>query len=214
MSNEAVKLDRDVVLQEAGTVARCDGDAFLVRTSHGSYRARRAVSCLVEPIVGDEVIVAVRSSGRGYVLAVLEREPGQKMRIKSDGDVELSVDGRFSVQADDGVELSSRREVSVLTREVKVNALDASVVFQRLTYLGKYLQSEVEKVKSIAGSVDMVLDRFSQRARSSLRTVGYDRVQAEQIDYKSEGSLNLRSETAVMTAKGLVKVDGAQIHVG
>jgi hypothetical protein len=46
-----------------------------VRVGSGEYEARRAVSCLVEPALGDLVLLALHDAGC-HVLAVLEREGG------------------------------------------------------------------------------------------------------------------------------------------
>ncbi len=215
MRNLAETLDRSIV-QEVATLSRAEGAGLFMETSRGLVRATRAASCLLQPIVGDRVICAQSATGQAWVLAVLERASGQPSQLTVEGDLEVHLaDGRFSVASRDGVEMTTPKDVKVTSGEVHVNAMDGSVVLQRLTYLGRYLQSEVKKVKSVAETFDAVLGRFSQRVQRSYRTVEqYDCVKAKQIDYVADTTVSLHGKTTMVTAAELVKVDGSQVHVG
>ena len=140
----------------------------------------------------------------------LERDDESITRIAVDGDLELALpDGRFSVAARDGVGFVSQKDVSIVSAEVKVNAVEANVALQKATLVGKYLQTEFERIKSFATSFDGMFDRFSQRVKNSYRRVeGLDQVKAENVDYTAKKTMNLHGENAVMTARQLVKVDG------
>ncbi len=216
MDNLARKLEQQDVIHEVGTIVRADGAALVVRTAAGEYPGKRAVSCLVEPEVDDAVLVAALPQGRCYVLAVLEREPGAGVKLGADGDLQIRLpEGKFAVAAQDGVKLVSAQEVSVVSGRLNVNAVDGNVVLQRLTYLGRLLRSEVDKVKVLAGSFDTVLDRLSQRVKRCYRTVEeFDQLRAERIDYQANKNMSLHARNALVTAKQLVKVDGEQIHLG
>jgi len=214
--NLAARLQSGEVVQETGVVVGNDGEGFSVRGGSGTYRARRAVSCLVEPECEDVVLVATFQSGACYVLAVLERAGAGATRIVAEGDLEMNVPrGGFSVTAREGIELVSPKDVSVVAAATKVNSVTADVAVQRLTIVGRYLQSEFERIKTFARSLDAVVGRFSQRAKSSYRRVdGLDQLRAEQVDHRADKTLNLHGANTLMTAEQLVKVDGEQIHVG
>jgi hypothetical protein len=217
MTNLARKLDKGSLAHEIGQVAGArEGGLFAVRTEAGEYRARRAVSCLVEPEEGDTVAVLTTEAGACYVTAVLEREAGAPSRIVADGDLEIQLrDGHFSVAAQEGVNLLSAGEVSIVGGSLRVHAQEGNVVLERLSFLGAFARAEVEKIKIAAGSLDQVLDRFSQRVKRSFRHVEeLDQVKAEHIDYSAKSSMSLHAENALITAEELVKVDGEQIHVG
>src|SRR4051812_26455194 len=84
--------------QDHGTVIRTEGQAFILETEAGEFRARRATSCLLEPLPGDLVLVATLSFGASYVLAVLEREEGAPGSLVVDGDLDItSRHGEISV---------------------------------------------------------------------------------------------------------------------
>ena len=133
-----------------------------------------------------------------------------------EGDLELQVpDGQFSVAASNGIGLVSKSQVSVVSAEVKVNAVEANVALQKATLVGKYLQTEFDRIKSFATSFDGVFERFSQKAKNAYRRVdGLDQLKAEHVDHSAKKTMNLHGENAVMTARQLVKVDGEQIHMG
>ncbi len=217
MNNLARKLENGALSHEIGQVtATREGGLFAVRTEAGEYRAKRAVSCLIEPEEGDTVALLTTPAGSCYVTAVLEREAGATGRIVADGDLEIQLrSGHFSVAAQEGVNLLSSGEVSIVGGSLRVNAQEGNVVLERLSFLGAFARAEVEKIKVVAGSLDQVLDRFSQRVKRSFRHVEeLDQVKAEHIDYAAKSSMSLHAQNALITAEELVKVDGEQIHVG
>jgi hypothetical protein len=217
MNNLARKLENDALSHEIGRVTGTrEGGLFGVRTEAGEYRAKRAVSCLLEPAVGDTVALLTTQAGVCYVTAVLEREAGATGRIVVDGDLEIQLPaGQFTVAAQEGVNLLAAKEVSVVAGGLRVNAREGNLVLERISLLGSFASAELEKIKVVAGSLDQVLDRFSQRVKRSFRKVEeLDQVKAEHIDYAAKSSMSLHAQNALVTAEELVKVDGEQIHVG
>lgn len=213
MSNLARELDTKIT-QEYGTVLRRDGDLFVVRAPTGDLRARRAASCLVEPGEGDLVLAATGAGGHAFVLAVLERDAKRPTRLIADGELSLEPTGKLTLAAS-AVEVVARESLAFIAAKVAVKALEAGVVVDSLQLVGRTLESELERIKSFAKSFDSVLERFTQRTKRSYRTVTEaDHVRAEQIDYVARRTMNLHGENAIVTAEELVKVDGAQIHVG
>lgn len=216
MRNLAKKQLRREIFQEMGAVIRTAGAAFVVETDSGEIEAKRAASCLLEPAPGDMVIVATGGAGQAYVLAVLEREEGAPGRIVLDGNLDLQVRrGRFAVAADEGVALVSPKDVSVVSSSVNVRAITGEVALQTFSFLSTFVRAEVEKAKLLAGSLDSVLDRFSQRVKRAYRVVEEsDHLRAERVDYAAKETMSLHGGNTLVTAEELVKLDGEQIHVG
>ncbi len=102
--------------------------------------------------------------------AVLEREPGAAGRIVADGDLEVQLAaGKLTFAAQEGINLLAAKEVSVSTGALRVNAREGNLVLERLSLLGGVASAELAKIKVVAGSLDQVLDRFSQRVKRSFR---------------------------------------------
>lgn len=204
------------VYQETGTVIRIDESSFYVRAAGGNYLAQKAVSCLVEPQVDDLVLVACQANGQAYILAILERNSYVPTCISVTGDFNIQVaHGRFSVSSAQGLDFMSASELSLTSPELQVHTQKANVFMEHLSYLGQRFYGEVERMKTVAVTVDSFIQRVSQKIKRSYRTVEeMDHVRAEQIDYHAEKNMNLHGKNALITANDLVKVDGDQIHLG
>ncbi|MCE2947872.1 MAG: DUF3540 domain-containing protein [bacterium] len=215
MGNLAIDLTPASTLQECGDVE--PGDAGLVvRTRTGVWRARRASSCLLEPVPGDRVLVAHDDGGTVYVLAILARDSSVASSLVFPGDTQIvAPSGRIGVSARDGIELVSPQSVGVVSNMLNVQATAAAVTIERAEYTGTWLNTCVQRIKLVATSLDAVMDRWTQQVRQSLRRVEeLEQVKAGQIDYAARDTLALHGSNAIVTAKKLVKVDSEQIHIG
>ena len=216
MNNVARRRDDDPVLQDMGTISEVDGAVFVVRTPSGDVAAGRAASCLLEPRAGDRVLLVGCRRGGYYILAILTREDGARAALTVDGDLEIRLPtGRLVMAAQEGLELVSPKDTTITSGTVSVNAAGGSVAVGRLSFLGTLLQAEVETVKLLAARFDSVVERVSQRLQRSYRSVEEsDQVRARRIDYAAKDTMVLHAREAIVTAEGLVKVDGDQIHLG
>jgi hypothetical protein len=196
-----------------------DGTGLAIALGTRRLRARRSLGCLIEPVPGDSVLVAIdnrSAEGIAWVLTILERTAAAPARITLPGDVCIDTPaGRLQFAARDGIELVSTDHVDLLTGKLNVQALEAKFTVERATYTGMLLRACVTGVKVAATTFDSVLDRLTQRVRQSLRRVEeLDQVHAQQIDYQARDTMALHGQNTLMTADRLVKVDGASIHVG
>lgn len=218
MRNVARKQEqqRADIFQDMGAVTRVEGAILVVRCGDDELQAKRAASCLLQPESGDYVLVARASSGPCYVLAVLERDEASPGRIVASGDLEIQLpNGRLGVVAQDGVRVVSGQDVSVASPRVKVQAVEGTVAVERTSLLGTLLQAEVEVVKVVAGSVDSLIDRVSQKVKRVFRQIEEsEHVRASRLDYVAKKNMSLRGGSTLITAEELVKVDGDQIHLG
>ena len=177
----------------SGTVRRVRGEDIEVTSGGIAFTARRALSCIVEPAVGDRVLVARSLDAReSYVLAVLERDHDAPVTLVSPRDTELRVTGTLALVADDATIAAPR--FSLLTGRARVHAT---------------------RVTAILGTVESLLDRTVQRVKQVFRVVEeVDHVRAGRIDYEATATMSLHAENTTITAEGLVKMDGEQIQLG
>lgn len=214
--NNVRKLEyRHEVVQETGTITKIDPSTLYVQTDRGNYAAQKAVSCLVEPQVEDVVLVACSCDGGVYVLAILERPTSSPTRVAVTGDLSVQVThGRFLVAAN-GLDFLSPSDISLNSSELQVHTQKANVFVEQMNYLGQRLHGEIERIKTVAGTVDSLIQRISQKIKRSYKTVEeIDQVRSEQIDYRATKNLNLHGKNALITANDLIKMDGEQIHLG
>ncbi len=215
MRSLAKKQERREVYQEIGAVIRTSGAAFVIETEDGEISAKRAASCLLSPAPGDMVLVAMAAE-QAYVLAVLEREEGAPGRIALDGDLDIDLRrGQLRMRAEEGVTLASSKDVSVVSSGFHVRAITSEIALQSLSFLSTVVRAEVDKARLLAGSLDSVLERLSQRVKRAYRVVEEsDHLRAERVDYVAKETMSLHGANTVVTAEELVKLDGEQIHVG
>jgi hypothetical protein len=217
MAFAARKIKHSLVVEESGTVIGAQGERFTVEVSSGRVTARRAVSCLVAPVEGDRVLLAMEASGRSYVLGVLEHgNEDAKTTLSAEGDLEIRApSGVCYIAGRDGVRVESPGEVKIASSALAVSALHGKVVIEKLSFVAKWMLGEMGKLKVLADSVDSVVNRVSQHVERSYRTVTQmDQVKAHQMDYSAEEQIRMHAKNTIVTSDNLVKVDGDQIHFG
>jgi hypothetical protein len=216
MTSAARKIEPRFAYEEVARVVRVAGATCTVATEGGEYTARRAVSCLVQPEPDDEVLVAHSPDGDSYVLAILEREGGRESRLVFDGDVSVSApNGRLAIAAAEGVEVASTKDVRVVSAGLQLTALTGRFFLDRLAFLGTAVTAELGHAKVHATTLETVAERLTQRLKRMYRFVEeFDQLRAARVDYAATKTMTLSAETAVMTAEQVVKVDGAQVHIG
>lgn len=202
MEAVAIKLEHESMFQTTGTLVEITRGLFEVHTTDGTFCARRAVSCLITPEKGDLVLLAGQRSADLYVLAVLERPGCCDARISTHGDLTFDLrSGRLTVATAEGVDLISKKAVSVIAERLEARAREGSL------FLGS--------IKLIAGAVNSTVDCLSQTVKRAYRRITeIEHVRAGQIDCATKGNMRLHGENTLMTARELVKADAKQIHIG
>ena len=200
-------------------VVTAEGDATLsVRVGTHSIAVKRAASCLLEPKVGDQVLVAVTDRDQSFVLAVLAQAARETKGgvLSLDGDITLRANhGKIAVVAREAISLTSGSEVAISTPELTVQSLKTTFFSESLSYIGRKIETEVEKIKLVAQTLDSTIDRVSARLKRSYRTVEeIEHLKTKELDVVVEGNANLHSDNTIISADKLVKVDGEQIHLG
>lgn len=190
-----------------GLVTAIDGDAIEVISGEVTGQARRAASCLLEVSVGDTVSCLMEASSHFWILAVLERTPGQDNVLRCNGHTRLQIDqGGFDVEAGD-VQIKGAA-FSMDTESMQVNTGQA-----------RFLSDEVHVVsktfKLIGNAFHSVLDRVQHFSKHYVRTTeGMHRVQADHIDQQAKQLMRMQAQHTLIDGEKLVKTRGGQIHFG
>jgi hypothetical protein len=217
MENVARRLVSSDATHEVGSITRIDGARCFVATDAGAMTAARAPSCLVAPEVGDLVLVTALPAGACFVVAVLEREAGATASITAEGDMAIRLPhGRLSLAAEGGVEISApKKDLTIVANTLEVDAVKAHVGVDRLDLVSTFVRAEFERAKTVAASLESALGRVFERATRVYRKVDeIEQVRAERLSMEATTTLSLHGENTLVTAEELVKVDGAQIHLG
>ena len=204
------------VFQGRGTIVETTSNEYVVRNRDGQFRTRRAVSCLVELEVGDEVLFAGRQTGELYVLYVLNRPRGKATRLGVPGDLVLSIKkGRFLAAATEGIHFVSQRRLTTQSKALRINADDGTLSLDHLAYFGKKVCADIGQLRTVMDILDSTLDVLHQRTEQSRRVVEErDQVRAKEIDYSAKENLILKGKNTLVSAKSMFKAISEQICLG
>lgn len=205
------------VKQTYGVVEGTEGRHILVRAGADLVRAARAKSCLLEPARGDTVLVSRSEHHGSFVLAVLDSpEENSGCTVDIEGDLTLrSKTGKVAITAGETVSVVAGKNLAINTPEIAANTAKATLFADSLSYVGRTIDAQVERVRHIGQKLESVIDIVTERVKYSSRTIEkIEKVQANELHVRAESTLNVHGKNTVMTAEKLVKLDGEQIHLG
>ena len=187
------------------------GDAGEVHLDGQDLPARRAASCLLTPQPGDTVLLAQTARGTAsWVLAVLERatpDTVAALSVAGACDTQLTSAGSLTLLAGD--------RLAHAAQHYTLLAESAQIDVETVTLRSRFTRWVADAIETTARTIDSVTERYTLRARSSLRvTSEADTLRAGQVDVHAEAGLLLSGEQAIVQARGVVKVNGKQVHVG
>lgn len=204
----------DAVVHGFATVRAVEDGMVTYESARGSRVAPLAPSCLLQPEVGDRILV-VEGSRESYVLDVLRRASDGPARVSVEGDLDLAVGGRLRMVAKDGLDLVTKRAVRLLGHSFDLRAQEGEVAIERLAILGRELVASSRAARLVTDVCESFVERLHQHAKYSHRTVEEsDQLRAKRIDYRTHEEISMRAKHAFVHAADLVKVTGAQIHMG
>ncbi len=180
---------------------------FTVDSADCVLEARRAASCLLEPVIGDVVACLRLAPDQVWIIAVLEREEGVENTLRCDGATRL-VTGPAALTIES-------RAMHVQTDEFVLKAARAEIAADSAQVVGSELRVIGARMKLIGALLSTVFERATHFSKQYLRTTeGVDRVQATHIEQDAGQLLRLSGEHALINGEKLVKTRGGQIHFG
>jgi hypothetical protein len=197
-----------------GRVKIKDDNFFWVETSRGLHKAKKSVSCLIEPLIFDEVLLLSNRNGKTYILSVLERERDVQSDIIFEGDVSVKVkngDLGFVAQKLD----LKGNNIDLVSKDLDIRSLRGKASIRDFTFLGRVFRGNINAVKIISKTMSSITERLTQKARQSYRWIeGLEQVKAGRIKYFAEDSLFMKGKRSSLIAEKKVKIDGEKIHLG
>ncbi|MEW6265908.1 MAG: DUF3540 domain-containing protein [Thermodesulfobacteriota bacterium] len=217
MENLAYKMTDSHPVLEYGQVLSEVERLFMVENGFGRIKAVQAASCLLKPEKGDRVLLALAPTGESHILAVLERAsgPDSERRIIFDGPVHIEGRDDLRLTAAQDLTLSSANKLTAASESLEVNTAFGLARFKKFTYIGRMLHGQVERVKMIGQSLDLVFRRVVQRLTASYRYVAeHEEVQAASTRWLVDGTMIMHSRNSIIKSEKHVKVEAEQIHLG
>ncbi|MGO1766299.1 hypothetical protein CAP48_00150 [Advenella sp. S44] len=197
-----------------GTVKKQQAQEFVVECDGYEWVCRRAASCLLQPQIGDTVLISGPERERVYLIAVIEQAQQNESTVNVPGRLNISADS-VNIQSAAAMQLHGGTALDLTTAQLKLSAKTGQCVVEDMTYAGREVKTTVGMMRVIGKVYESIMDRLSFMSRTSFKlTEEVEHLRAGTIDYQAEQSARLHSKYTVVTAKDLVKVDGKQIHMG
>lgn len=180
--------------------------------------AHLAASCALQPQAGDRVAcwrVAEGGSEAIYVLAVLQRYGAGAARWRLAAAAEIHAEpGRLSLHGGSEIGLQAPALTGRAER-VRLQAGEGSFVFRTLETIGEVVAATVGQLRLVGNRLSTVFDQQVHHAGQHQRTTeGVDRVEAQVIQQQAGTLLHLQGENVLVNGERVVKMQGAQIHLG
>ncbi len=197
-----------------GRVKIKDGDFFWVETFKGLHKARKSVSCLIEPLVFDEVLLSSNHNGNTYILAVLERERDVQSDIIFEGDVSVKVKNGDLGFVAEKIDLKGN-DIDLVSKDLDIRSLRGKASISDFTFLGRVFRGNINAVSIISKTMSSITERLTQKARQSYRWIeGLDKTEAGRLLFSAKESLLMKGKRSSLIAEKKVKIDAEKIHLG
>ncbi|MBA6339760.1 DUF3540 domain-containing protein [Colwellia sp. MB02u-10] len=192
------------------------GTDYMVLSERGVFRASKAYSCLVQPMLGDKVLISNISGNEHYILAIIERPETNNMTLAFPGDVALEAKvGAINLVATEQISLTSASKTQLTSSEIGVTTAKMNIQANECSVMGDKAVSQWREVNSFSSAMNLVTERLTQRIKNSFKTVeGLDQQTSLNFLQTIGKTLSIRSRDAVITARKDVKIDGERIHMG
>jgi hypothetical protein len=161
-----------------------------------------AVSCLLEPITGDQVLAFQDNETREtFILAVLTRSNANAHRSYAFSDA-------VRLEATDS-------DLKLQANSMHLEAAECNVKFQQFHGAYGHLSETANSASLVAGELTQSIGRFLGKFRDFFKRVdGLDRTQASNIEQTAAHQLLLRSDFTKIRSTHVVKIDANKIDLG
>ncbi|MFT5505464.1 MAG: hypothetical protein ACI845_000782 [Gammaproteobacteria bacterium] len=197
------------------SVKGISSETFLIDLDGKVINAKKAFSCLVEPEVGDLVLVSLGEVGF-FILSVLERLANQNISIKFPANVNMSAaDGDFKIVASDDIDLLSANSTNISSKTVNLVSVEMNLNSVNLSARIHDIDTQSTNINIFTRNVSVVAHQISQKTDVLVRWV--EKIETANIGnlvQKIRNNLMSHSNQATFTAKNDLRIDAERIHMG
>lgn len=217
MLQQSAKLceSRDAALHH-GRVSATDGKLFGVSFAGGHARARVAAGCLLQPCVGDKVLVSV-AEDETYILNVLERrDTDAPADLQFEGSVRLTArGGSIELRADEGVDISAAAHLWLSAPQAQLGFGSAALTAAELDMTGMRLHSTWRQVSESAVRSRRTAERAEEYYGEAVEVVArHQEIRARSQRLHIDTDWSVRTDNATIRAENHARVDGKRVHLG
>ncbi|NOR58185.1 MAG: DUF3540 domain-containing protein [Sulfurimonas sp.] len=181
------------------TVTSMDSDSFVVSNEYASFKAKKGVSCLVEPKISDEVLLYKADEENIYITDVLARHDISPIEII----------------AKDGISIKAKNITLNANESLNSFADEANIVISKVNFLTKIATLKSETLNVIASMYQGAIDNLHMKSESVTRHVnGHEELQCNSSRKIVKESDVYNVNDSITIAGWQVKIDADQINMG
>ncbi len=204
-----------------GHVVARTGDLFSVRTEDGPLQCERADGCLLLPATGDLVLVSTMASAQfgrqGFVLSVIKKSNARRAsEIQHTGDLLIRTSqGDLNVTSDNNLSLIAADRTALLSKTLTAGAESAELKAGSVSVAARLFKGSYQAVSLVAGRVEHVFSRLTQKMRNSVRMVEeYEEVLTGSSRLAVKDNYVVQTKNTFQTAEEIIKIDAEEVHLG
>lgn len=235
MSQEAKCLNTDPVLG-IGHVQAIFEDCYLVVAATGSLnpfaltRVKRATTCLIEPQLGDKILLMLAEDNQAYILHILEREESEaKLVLPSQTQICLVQDkhtGKVLVNNlektthslkinAENMEFNCTQNLSITSNEMTASAHKLNLGAHIMILTGQVFYSRFDSMRTACKhAVAKIHHYFGFYHKKIDHADDIIDMQSKRTTIKNTESLRIQNKNTHIRAENSVDMDGQNIRIG
>ncbi len=198
-----------------GLVMERREDRYRIEADDGvSLWVCKAEGCLLQPDIGDRVLITADVAAGGYILMVLDKV-GACYDMVFPGEASLRTEaGPLKLQADDII-VCGDKSVALEAPEIEIAGISGKVRFAVCSLLTSILEVRSKKAVQVIDILDSVIGRATERVRDSFRWIeNLEQIRAGRIRTIVKDRFSVKAGHASLISEEEVTIDGEKIHIG
>lgn len=191
-----------------GIVTAVEGERLVVTSGRLVAPGRRAVSCLLEPAIGDTVACLSVAPDQLWITSVLQREEGTTPNT-------LRLNGATCIDTGEAPLTLTSGALNLENAAFSLNTQRAEMYADEAVATGQEIKLIAKTMKLVGAALSTVFDRVTHFSKQhTRRTESMDRVSAAYVEVEAQQVLRQKGEHVFVNGEHLVKTTGSQIHFG
>ena len=198
-----------------GLVMEWEEDRYRIDTDDGaSLWVRKAEGCLLQPDIGDRVLITTDAAAGGYILMVLDKV-GACYEMVFPGEASLRTEtGPLKLQADNVI-VRGDKSVALEAPDIEITGISGKVRFAACSLLAGIMEVRSKKAVQAIDILDSVVGRVTERVRDSFRWIeNLEQIRARRIRTIVKDRFSVKAGHASLISEEEVTIDGKKIHIG
>ena len=205
-------IQAEVQLQESKVVEIAeDSQHILVERAGGTYRTKRAASCLSLPQKGDKVLFCYSPQKTGYILAVLETalENNHNIQVAADSvsitSQDMVLESKDMSLVTDTLLQASQSKIET-SKDVIFSSQDLKMQVEKVSFFAQSISSHIANLSQVFTSVMTKAQSIFTKAEtrqeylvnSTHKISGIQISEAKETLLKAEGNVSIQAKNVLM----------------